>query len=53
MNNNAEKILNEKFEANHNLTGFFNLLFKIAIKNKIDIGQYENNRNTNNPDKSQ
>jgi len=46
---NKEKM---DFEAKQNAVGFFDLLLKIAIREKIDIGQYENKRNTNNTDKT-
>lgn len=57
---NDEKIVkkdyagkNLDFEAKQNAVGFFDLLLKIAIREKIDIGQYENKRNTNNTDKTE
>ncbi len=43
---------NERLEARQNLSGFFNLLFEIALRKKIDIGQYENNRDSNTADKT-
>lgn len=40
-----------KFESNHNLHGFFDLLLKIDKRNNPKL--YENNGNTNNSDKSE
>jgi len=53
MDNEENKTPEEIFEAKHNLTGFFRLLLKVAIRENIDIGLYENNGNTNNPDKGE
>jgi len=35
------------FEAKHNLVGFFDLLFKIALRENIDIGQRNNDKSQN------
>jgi hypothetical protein len=53
MDDQNDKIAQEKFEAKHNLTGFFRLLLKVAIRENIDIGLYENNGNTNNPNQGE
>ena len=57
LNNENNKRIDDSregsnFEARQNLSGFFDLLFKIAIREKIDIGQYENKRSSNNTDKT-
>jgi hypothetical protein len=39
------------FETKYNLLGFFDLLLKIDKRNNPKL--YENNGNTNNPDKSE
>ena len=36
------------FETRQSLLGFFDLLLKIAIREKIDIGQFNDNQNINN-----
>ena len=41
----------EKFEAKHNLTGFFKLLLEIDIRNNPQL--YEDNRDTNNTDQGE
>ena len=48
--NSKNKQLN--FEARQNAIGFFDLLFKIAVREKIDIGQFNNNQNINNEKKN-
>ena len=49
-NNKEIKRLKEEsnFEAKQNAIGFFSLLLKIAIREKIDIGQFNNAQKTNN-----
>jgi hypothetical protein len=47
-NNNQ---LDQENEAKHNLTGFFKLLLDIDMR--INPKLYENNRNTNHPNKSE
>ena len=47
----AEK--NFDFEEKQNAVEFFDLLLQIAIREKIDIGQYDDNRNTNNTNKTE
>ena len=54
MNKLKERKLNREdpdkkkdFEAKQNAVGFFNLLLKIAMREKIDIGQFDNSQNIN------
>lgn len=47
----SNKNLNENFEAGQNLTGFFRLLLEIDKRNNPNL--YENNRDTNNTNKSE
>jgi len=35
----------KEFEAKRNIVGFFDLLLKIALREKIDIGQFNNDKN--------
>ena len=51
MGNQNDNQKNELFEAKQNLTGFFDLLLEIDMRNNPKL--YENNRNTNNPYQSQ
>ncbi len=52
QNNNNKETGTLAFGARQNISGFFDLLFKIAIREKIDIGQYEDSRDTNNSNKT-
>ena len=55
-NKDAELKLKENFEAKQNLLGFFSLLLEIDKRNNPQNYQksknYEDNRDTNNPDKA-
>lgn len=51
MKNQQKTVINNNFEAKHNLVGFFNLLLQIDKKNNPHL--YENNRNTNNSNQSE